>query len=443
MKHKKLGLILLYLALIALPLAFFFRDAGSGGTNAVYLLSGALGITSYVLLNFELLLVSRNKFLDKHFGLDRIYRYHMYIAVAAIAMALAHKLLKETMYRESLQTSLGDNAFIIFTAVAVLSILMMIRKLFFKVKPVDALRKVLQNMLKINYESKVLVHNLMVIGLVFLVVHILMAYSVKSDLPMMIILAGYFLIPFVLYLYRKIYVAYFSYKHKYIVSDIAHESGNIVTISFKPKSGKIFNYLPGQFLYVRIKNKGLPGDEHPFTISSSPTNKNHVSVTAKQLGDFTSKLGNVSIGSRAQIDGPYGIFSYKRSDNDKYCFIAGGIGITPFLSMLRYMGKQDDRKETVLLWGVRDESELICRKELESMTGANPRFKLVPVVSNDKLYQGEKGFVDQKMIEKYIKDVQAYDFFICGPPPMLEAQIRNLEGLGVPKNRIHYERFAI
>ena len=129
MKKNICFLVIFYLILTAVPSIFFILSSSS--SNVVYYIGGILGIASFVLLNFELLLVSRNNFIDRHFGLDRIYRYHMYIAVLGIILGFAHKLMQGTIYRDSFQTSLGDDSLVIFICIGIFSMLLMINKLFF------------------------------------------------------------------------------------------------------------------------------------------------------------------------------------------------------------------------------------------------------------------------------------------------------------------------
>lgn len=444
MKSKRFLLVICYIFAAILPSIFYTVDAINNSSNLILILSGILGITSYVLLAFQFLLVSRTKIIDKQFGLDRIYRFHMVIGPLAVLFAFIHKMLKGIYFSDSFQTSLGDNAFLIFVIISVFSILMMINKLFFKVKVVDYIRQILNNTLKIKYQYKVLIHNIMLIGLIVLLVHILLAFSVSSNLLLEITLIIYFAIPFALYFNHKIIKAYFDKNKKYTVSEVINESNNIVTLKFKPKYDKVFNYLPGQFLYVKINNNEIPGDEHPFTISSSPSQLDFVSVTVKQLGDFTSRLNKVKVGDNAYIDGAFGSFSYLKKPNyKKICFIAGGIGITPFLGMLRHMNSTDNSREVVLLWGARDQSEVICKSELDDYVLKFKAFKFVPILSNDENYSGEKGFIDTNKIKKYLKNVSEYDFYLCGPPIMMDIQLKNLKALGVSKENIHFERFAI
>jgi Predicted ferric reductase len=442
MKLKRFFWILIYVFALLFPSILYL--AHSGSSKFLYDLAGFLGITSYVLLSFQFLLLSRPKIIDKAFGLDRIYRFHMIIAVVAILFAYFHKMLKGLYFSDSNQTEFGDQALTIFIVISVFSILMMINKLFFKVKPIDYVRTLLNKILRIKYQYKVLIHNLYLIALIVLLIHILLAYSISSNLLLESTLIIYFVIPFALYFNRKIINVYWNKNKRFTVTEVVNESDNIVTLKFKPKHGKLFKYLPGQFLYVRLKNPEIPGDEHPFTISSSPAQDNYVSVTVKQLGDFSGKLSNTKVGDTAIIDGAFGSFSYvKGPKQNKLCFIAGGIGITPFLSMLRYINDVHDKKDVVLLWGARDLSEVICKGELEDLAAKTNHFQFVPVLSNDNSFNGEKGFIGTELIKKYITEIQAYDFYICGPPVMLDIQLKNLKSLGVPKSRIHFERFSM
>lgn len=444
MKQKRYLLILFYILLIFLPFTLYVKSNSAMGIDFKYILPAFFGITAYTLFTFQLLLVSKNKFLDKHFGLDKLYRFHMVIAVIAIVFSYLHKVLKEQLYSESFKTQLGDIAFVLFISVAIFSILMMVNKLFFKISLVDNAKKFLNNTLKIKYEYKVLIHNIMVIALVVLLVHILLAFSVKSNLALNLTLILYFAVPFIFYIHSKIIKLYFNNKNKYEVSEVIEEADNITTLKFKPKFGKIFDYMPGQFLFVRIHNPEVPGDEHPFTISSSPTEEGFVAVTVKQLGDFSNKVNRTKVGDNAYINGGYGTFSYLRdAESNKLCFIAGGIGITPFLGMLRYISAKDRDKPVKLLWGVRDESEIICKEEFKTFSTTLTDFEFIPVLSKSPAYKGEKGYIDGDKIRKYVTELADYDFYICGPPIMLTSQIKNLKALGVPNKRIHFERFSL
>lgn len=443
MKLKRVLWILLYIFAGVLPSIFYVGNAININSDFSFLLSGILGILAYYLLSLQFFLTARLKLIDKYFSLDRVYRYHMFIAVVALIIAYIHVTLKGIYFEDSLQTAIGNGSLITFVIITVFSIIFMVDKLFLKIKSMDSLRSFFNNTLKLKYEKKILIHNIMALALIILFVHILMSNSVKSNLPLKIVMIIYFIVPLGLYLNHKIVKVHFNKDKRYLVSDIIRDAENIVTVKFTSVNGKVFDYLPGQFLYMRIYNSDIPRDEHPFTTSSSPIEKSYVSATIKQIGDFTNSLSKVKIGDKAYIDGAFGSFSYlKGSRNKKLCFIAGGIGITPFLSMLRYMFTEDPDRKIILLWGVRNETEIICKYELEQYVSLLKDFTFIPVASNDDTYKGEKGFIDAEKLQGYIKNIEEYDFYICGPPIMLEAQLNNLRKLAVPKGNIHFERFS-
>lgn len=445
MKTKRVLWVALYVLLIALPCFLYWKDARANGILPAMTASGLLGLAAYSLFALEFLLASRPKFVDRVFSLDRLYRFHMFMAVAAVLLAFAHKLIKDAYYQASLNKTLGNLALLVFALVAAFSAFWMTDRLFFRAALAARFRKFLRKLADGRYQSKVLLHNVVVLCMVTVLVHVLLAYSVKADLPLMLALLAYFAVPALFYLHHKIWKRYFDAGKRYVVADVIEECGSVSTVRFKPASGKpVFRYLPGQFLYVRVKSPAVPGDEHPFSIASSPERQDSVCITAKKLGDFTKALPKLKPGDAAVIDGAFGSFSYlKLPHADKLCFLAGGIGITPFLSMLRYIAERDPEREVVLLWGVRDMNEMICGAEMEKYAKELKHFRFVPVVSHDKSYEGERGFINAERIGKYVENLQEFDFFICGPGPMLDMQLKNLRELGINKKRVHFERFAM
>lgn len=119
-------------------------------------------------------------------------------------------------------------------------------------------------------------------------------------------------------------------------------------------------------MILRLIYDGLVGEPHPFTISSS-SSAEWLSVSIKTVGDFTEKIGTTKPGDYALIDAPYGRFSFLEFPAQKYLFIAGGIGITPFMSMLRFICDNRISREVLLLWGNRTERDIAFQDELDEM----------------------------------------------------------------------------
>lgn len=133
---------------------------------------------------------------------------------------------------------------------------------------------------------------------------------------------------------------------------------------------------------------------------------------------------------------PYGEFHLNPLiDSKKLCFIAGGSGLTPFLSILKDIREKKQDYKIDLLYGIKDESQILCKKELEELE--SKQVKIVYVASDQADFQGEKGFIDAKLIQKYIKGDASY--FLCGPTQMINFVIKELASIGVSKRRIHHE----
>jgi ferredoxin-NADP reductase len=131
------------------------------------------------------------------------------------------------------------------------------------------------------------------------------------------------------------------------------------------------------------------------------------------------------------------------SRDNKICFIAGGIGVTPFLSMLRYLNVKEKDRQVTLVWGARDSSELICSEELNSIASNMKNLTIIPVLSSDKKYNGEQGYIDGARVKRLLNDNLDYDFFLCGPKVMMENVVVDLKSFNIDSNKIHFERFSI
>jgi predicted ferric reductase len=236
---------------------------------------------------------------------------------------------------------------------------------------------------------------------------------------------------------------------EYTVTDVKQESHNVWTIKLKPPEGEtIYDYLPGQFHFLIFKrDPSLPVEEHHWTISGSPENRDYLSSTIKESGDFTSTIGSTKPGDTALVDGAYGRFSYTLHDHeDERVFIAGGIGITPFMSMLRHMRDTRVQKRVILIYANRGQDDLVFRSQLDEIAqGQYPDLKIVYVLSEpDPDWQGETGYVTGDLIKRHCPDdLASKHFYICGPPVMSEMVVNALQGMGVSTDRIRTERFSL
>ena len=442
---KKILFFILYFLSPILPIAaIYLSNPGYYGTTG--LIPMILGASAFTWLNAQLIISARPKLIESVFGLDRIFRFHSLMPVIAIAAAFVHKLIKGMTFEESFKTQLGDAAIIIFIVCSVLGLVFLIDTLVNKIKPLMYARVFAKKAVVGKYNIQKLLHNATVAAVILVFIHVMLSYSAKNVFVKTVYII-YFASAIGFYLYHKVIMRYFL-SRKYIVEKVTEESSSMRTLTLKPENGKVDKYLPGQFGFIRIKGEGISGEEHPFSITSEPTNTSEISMTIKNLGDWTADIYKVKPGSRARLTGPYGRFSPLMYPSDKaVVLVAGGVGITPMLSILRYFRKNEKDRKTVLFWGINSSTELIFPDEFTAFQREMKNFTLVPVISKEPDYKGEKGYITSEIMERVLKDnkirLEDAQYFICGPAVMQKLVIGGLKSKGVSRQSIHFESFSL
>jgi ferredoxin-NADP reductase len=193
-----------------------------------------------------------------------------------------------------------------------------------------------------------------------------------------------------------------------------------------------------------MRGRGLPEEEHHFTISSAPNPNGAVTSTIRNIGDFTATVCDTKPGDSARVHGPFGRFSHTLHPEEKrVVFIAGGIGITPVMSMLRHMRDVGWPKPALLIYANSSRDKIVFRDEIDAMHENINGFKAVHVLSRpDDGWEGETGHVDRELIERHAAPFTPdTGWYLCGPQGLMESAISDLEALGVPEKRMHREIF--
>lgn len=382
-------------------------------------LNRLFAILGFFFFFLQIVLSSRSKLVEKGFGLDKMIRQHRQVGRIALGLLILHPIFY----------FLFQGEIVINTIFRVIGLVVLLGL------TITATVASLHRKLKLPYELWLQIHkvNYVLFPLVF--VHVF--HNADPGSPLFYFWAAFAAL-FAFILIHKVWLEISIRKHPYEVVKVQREAQGVHSLYFK---GRPLAYQPGQFMYLRLLRNGKLSSAHPFTISSSPT-WDQVAVTPKELGDFTATIADTKPGDKALIDAPYGTFSFLHYNCQKLMFIAGGIGITPYMSMLRYMYDEKIQIPTVLLWGNKSEDELCFRDELAKMEQEMEHLHTVFIMSRQKDWEGEKGRVDREMIEKYTAgNADAYDFFVCGPPPMSKATIAALHEMGVARQKIHHELF--
>jgi predicted ferric reductase len=230
-------------------------------------------------------------------------------------------------------------------------------------------------------------------------------------------------------------------KRPYEIIEVKKELEDCYSITLAAKGHDRFSFRPGQFVWVTIQPTPFSKQQHPFSISSS-TEATNLSLTIKELGDFTKSIKNLEIGTVAFLEGPYGSFVPKADRN--LFLLMGGIGITPGISMLRTWKDQKSTGKAILIYANKNWEDITFREELEELS-LEINLKTVHVLEEaPESWKGEKGFLDEDMLRKYIPENQDnYDYFICGPAPFMDIAEIELKNLDVDWKNIYAERFEI
>ncbi|HWY59491.1 MAG TPA: FAD-dependent oxidoreductase [Terriglobales bacterium] len=221
------------------------------------------------------------------------------------------------------------------------------------------------------------------------------------------------------------------------------------TMAFQFEKPHDFVYKAGQYIDLTISDSqnGSPsGLTHTFSIASSPFDKDLLVTTRMRNTVFKQALSILPIGSGVKIEGPMGSFSLHNNTARPVVFLAGGIGIAPFLSMLFYATGEKLRHPIVLFYANRYLEDAAFMDPLWKLERANPRFRFVPTLTRtDKNYRGwkgETGHISAEMLVTQVGIVRGPIYYIAGPPTMVAATRRTLNEAGVDEDDIRTEEFA-
>lgn len=205
------------------------------------------------------------------------------------------------------------------------------------------------------------------------------------------------------------------------------------------------DFKPGQYFFIDLINppySDAKGNKRHFSFVNSPNEKLIIEMSTRLTDSaFKKSLNEMEIGEKVEIGGIDGRFLLPESKDQPIVFIAGGIGITPFISMLRYVKEEKLDYKITLLYSNRDKSSTAFFNELKELQNKIQNFKLVFSMTDDTNWKEEKRMIDGELIKNYISDFNKAIYMIAGPPPMVEAVGKTLKMLGVKKNNIIIENF--
>lgn len=239
-----------------------------------------------------------------------------------------------------------------------------------------------------------------------------------------------------------------SWSGTLLVAEIFDETPNVKTYRLTdPDGGKLpFNYLPGQFITVTVVPKGVPV-KRSYTIASSPTDRDYCEITVKheEKGTVSHYLHTqVHVGELLQLTGPSGQFTFTEKEGDSVVLIAGGVGVTPMMSVIRYLTDRSWKGEMYFFYSCKNEAGIIFREEIAYLQKRHPNLKSCIIIDEAPAHQ-EQGYVigriNKDLLVQRVPDLPSRRIHICGPKPMMEAVKQMLAELNVPKENVRTEVF--
>jgi predicted ferric reductase len=394
-----------------------------------------LGFVGLVQIAVQFALIARFTEFTAPYGIDVILKYHKQIALVAIGLLVAHPviLVIDQPGRLSLLNPFGDTWSGRTGAWALYALLLLAALSLFRKE------------IGLRYELWRVTHALLgIFAIVSAQAHIVLAGS-YLDTPWKEVL-HHTVSLFMLFLfgYLRLVKPAMQRRHTYRVAEVRPERGATWSLALEPVGHEGLRFAPGQFAWIKLGSSPYTIEEHPFSFSSSAAEHGRVEFGIKELGDFTSRLGDVPIDTKAFIDGPHGSFSIDVDPAPGYVFLAGGIGISPFMSMLRTMADRGDKRPVLLFYGDKSWDVMAFRDEIEALRSRMDLDVVYALEEPHEGWEGESGFIDADMLRRHLPDEGIERlYFVCGPEPMLVAAEASLGEIGVALDHIRSERFDL
>ncbi|ELP70976.1 ferric reductase-like transmembrane domain-containing protein [Streptomyces turgidiscabies] len=406
----------------------FFAQAGFA-SNALIVLGRLAGLYGALFMAFQLVLVARLPWLDHRIGMDRLTTWHRWVGFGLLWTLMSHAVFITFGYAEG--TSMGPVDELVELAETTEGVLRAIVALVL-IMVIGAVSARYARR-RLAYETWHFIHLYTYVAVVLAFTHqvgVGTTFTSSSAATTYwwvlwsVALGSVFLGRVVLPLRKNL-------RHQLRVSAVVPEADNVVSIYM---TGRDLDKLParaGQFFLWRFLTKDRWWQANPFSLSAAPDGRS-LRLTAKVAGDGTAALRHIPVGTRVFAEGPYGAFTAMHRTRPEAVLIAGGVGVTPIRALL-----EEIQGHAVVIYRVARDQDAVLYEELRDLAhakGAELHLVSGPVVP-DRLAPAA--------LAELVPDIADRDVFLCGPPPMMNAVLRSLRELGVPRSQTHFERFSL
>ncbi len=410
--------------LLSVTSSFVFDFSSVAGT--LNTLGRVSALTGLALFSLAFVLNTRVSFLENLFGgLNKVFIAHHIVGSFAFVFLLFHPLFL-VLSLASFSVDAAVQLIIPGVNIVTLGIVGLSLLTFFLVTTL---------FFKPPYHIWRFIHQFIGIAFFFGAAH---ALFIPSDIASNLIVRYYMLflvgLGVVSYFYKTVFGRITMQQKDFVVKEINWLDKKVVEITLAPVK-ETLRYKPGQFVFLSFMNSSLSKEAHPFSITSSPK-ESLLTVVIKKSGDFTRKLDMLKVGDGVKVEGPYGKFTYADFPNRKQVWIAGGIGITPFISMIKDV--KNNRYDIDLFYVTSTKSDAVYLKKMKRLTQEKKGVKVYP------LFTATQGRLTVEKIKKLSGvDIKDREILLCGPLPMMQHIKKQLQLHGVKTYRIHSEEFEL
>ena len=431
--------VLVYLAVTIAPLVLAWSGM-EPGRGFLINFPVALGFVGLSLMGLQFVIAARFQSVAAPFGIDVLLQYHRQIAYTSLLFILAHPLLlfvADSGYLALLDlTTAPLRAKMAVTSTVALLLMVAL--------------SVWREKLRVSYELWQLTHGVLAfMVIVAALTHVLLVGYYVNE-PLEIVLWLWMTTVFVgLILWVRVVRPLELRSKAWRIEEVIPERGNICTIVLKPSRLHArrfdgFHFEPGQFAWITVNKSPFAITRHPFSISSSAEKTERVALSIKASGDFTRNVGYLKPGATAYLDGPHGAFTIDRHYGPGFVFIGAGVGITPLMSMLRTMADRSDPRPCYLFFGNREWEGIAFREEIEELKSRLNLMVMHVLSRPPEGWEGDEGRISAMVLARHLPErYRRLQYFICGSDSMMDDTEDALVHLGVPKRRVHTERFGM
>lgn len=416
---------------------------GTGQVRQVRL-SFALGMLAYALLIIEVGIASRPRGAARTVGLPHMYAVHGVMGLLLLLAAVLHFFMMAGSggpERQLSVTTLAGLVALILFVIVTLSGAFFLSDTFIRTS--RFLLRLKDKVLK--REVGLWLHRFVIGAMCAVYVHIMSMRFLSANIPFRVLVSVYAAFAAFVYIASKVRIYFYP---KYNLAEVTRHNTLVWELVFRPATGRVITYRPGQYVFVRFIRSRLPRQSHPFSVAGTiREDGDALRIMVKNAGDYTGMMPLLRKGDVATLEGPYGDFFDAKTEEKRtpLVMLAGGIGITPILSIIRDQIERQPQRQIWLFWGLTYKDDLLLEAPLGAASQAHPNFR------SHILFSGEQvdGFDHGQITDAYLTDKGAdtlyskADFFICGPAGMMRVMKRMLRAHAVPADRIHIEEFSL